>query len=389
MAYTFRFATVAEYRAAKASGGVIYNALRPSSSTGSATNVSRSAVSFIAEIGRSVVDAVNVCVPYEQGGFVGDIKCYSPTHGEFWLKVDAAEWSTTSLGQNYFDSTTWPSTFVRIGFCFWRQGQNGLLCSMVNSGTTYAWQTDTTEISGVFTKSLVWQGTRHKTWIAGIMEAAEAAWGDTFYNYTWPCPRSLWDAAVDAAKKGITASGECYDNQNPPQKQSTWQASNGVATITVLYYGGTANVNPADYGYNFDDWYAENVGVRIPGPRDTATALRDEKGTNNDGVRNTRIMKQSGKSPAADFALSFAVNAPGYEAGRWWIPNLIELARMMRVYLRLNKAGANFTKTAYWSSTQYSSASAWSAHLYSGRVGNTTKTSPYLLRVVSGFFLNK
>ena len=72
MAYAFTFATKAAYTAAKQSGGSIYNALIPSSSTGGTTNVSRSAVSFIAELGRAVVDSVNLCVPYKEGGFVGD-----------------------------------------------------------------------------------------------------------------------------------------------------------------------------------------------------------------------------------------------------------------------------------------------------------------------------
>ena len=59
MAYAFTFTTKAAYTAAKQSGGSIYNALIPSSSTGGTTNVSRSAVSFIAELGRAVVDSVN------------------------------------------------------------------------------------------------------------------------------------------------------------------------------------------------------------------------------------------------------------------------------------------------------------------------------------------
>lgn len=393
MAYTFRFATVAEYRAAKASGGVIYNALRPSSSTGSATNVSRSAVSFIAEIGRSVVDAVNVCVPYEQGGYVGDIKCYSPTHGDFWLKVDAAEWSTTSLGQNYFDSTTWPSTFVRIGYVFHRSGNGGLLCAM--NGTTAEWSSDTgTTVAGIPTTDKVSAGSirNYKTWIAGASrEIAEAYYGDKMYLYHWPLPRSLWDAACKAAKEGTTGSGSVSDTTTTSGTTYTtsWSSANGVATISVYLYGaGQKSFNPADYDYDFDRWYEENILVPVLGPAGTATATV-VNGIRNDGVRNTRIMKATGKSAAADYALSYSAAAPNYGAGMWWIPTIRELVLLSRQALGLIQRGSNIVRGATWSSTQYSSTNAWSVYLNDGYVNSNAKTNTFQVRVVSGFVLKK
>ena len=85
--YTFQFATKAQYSAAKASGGAIYAALFPSpaAQTGNTVNVSRSVVSFIAELGTAVTDSVNLCVPYEQGGLAGDV-LYSDGTDYFWMK---------------------------------------------------------------------------------------------------------------------------------------------------------------------------------------------------------------------------------------------------------------------------------------------------------------
>lgn len=379
MQYTFRFATVAAYQAAKASGGAIYEALVPSSSTESAVNVSRSAVSFIAELGRSVIDAVNVCVPYLEGGFVGDILCYSSTYGKFWLKQPSISWSTTSLGQNYYDPTTWPAGFVRIGFCFERKGRHGLICAM--SGGGYAWSSDTsTLVSGIYTTTAIWRGKKVSTRIAGCKEAAEARYGSSYYIHSWPLPRTMWDAAVEAAKTGATSSGSAGD--------SSWTASGGVATITVVTTEGTYTVNPADYNYNFDVWYAENIAAPVPGQAGTATGLRNTSGVNNDGVRNTRLMYATGNSAAANYAMSYSVSAPGYGAGDWWIPSLPELVTLMRTYPDLNKGGAGFsTSYAYWSSTQYSATYAWTVGLAGGHVDYSSRTRGYQVRPISAFYL--
>jgi hypothetical protein len=375
MAYTFTFPTLAAYQTAKASGGDIYNALR----AGSATNVARAAVSFIAELGRSVIDSVNVCVPYKEGGYVGDVLCYSASHGYFWLKSPRADWSTAAVGQTYFDSTTWPSSFVRIGFCFERVGKHGLICAM--SGGGYAWSTDTsTQLAGVYTATGIDNGQRFVSWIAGVKEAAEAAWGSTYYIYSWPLPRTLWDAAVAAAKTGATSSGSAGD--------TSWSSSGGVATITVVANGGTLTVNPADYDYNFDRWYRENIEATVPGSKDTATALRSSGGVNNDGIRNTRLMYASGNSPAANYAIGYSVSAPDHGAGKWWIPSLHQLVRLMKVYLKLNENGAGFsTSYAYWSSTQCHATYAWFVGLGGGDVSNRTKTYGDQVRLISAFYI--
>ena len=381
MAYAFTFATKAAYTAAKQSGGSIYNALIPSSSTGGTTNVSRSAVSFIAELGRAVVDSVNLCVPYKEGGFVGDILCYSSTHGYFWEKA-AASWDSSALGQTYHDSTTWPSSFVRVGYCFHREGKHGLITEMGN-GQGLAWNSNTSSlISGVYTSSSVPNGNRLNSWIAGCKEAAEARWGSSYYQYSWPFPRTTWNEMVSRIKAGTTG---------------TWTIGNSSYTISRDTNGGyscsmsvaavnTFTSDPADYNYDFDRWYRENVEARIPGPAGTITSMLPISGLKHDGIHNTRVLYATGNSAAASRAVGYAVSAPDFGANKWWIPTLNELIRLCKVYPELNKYGAGFsTDYAYWSSDQYNASSAWRVYLNIGNVDCNTKTNGNQVRLVSAF----
>lgn len=384
---TFSFATVAAYRSAKQSNGTaeIYNALIPSSSTGDAVNVSRAVVSYIAELGRSVIDSVNVCVPYEQGGFVGDVLCYSSTHGYFWLKAARSVWSADATGQTYFDPATWPASFVRVGYCFYREGRHGLICNM--SSTGLAWSTDTsTVVPGIFTSTGIWQGQRVSTWISGVKEAAENKWGSSYYVYSWPLPRSIWDTVVSNIKSRTAGSGG-------ESGKCTWtvtKTANGDyrGSITAVGVTTMTDINPADYDYNFDRWYRENIEAPVPGPVGSITALRNASGVNNDGIRNTQIMYETGNSPAANHAVAYSVNAPNHGAGKWWIPTTIEMIRLAKVCRDLDKYGAGFgTSYAYWTSDQYNATYAWGVDLGSGFVYNSTKTNGYQVRLVSAFEL--
>lgn len=384
---TFTFATVAAYRSAKQSNGTaeIYNALIPSSSTGSTVNVARSVVSYIAELGRSVVDSVNVCVPYEQGGFVGDVLYYNSTYGYFWMKSPRSTWSADAIGQTYYDPATMPASFVRVGFCFLREGRHGLICNLTS--TVLAWSTDTsTTVPSIFTSTTIANGIRINTWIAGVKEAAEAVWGSSYYQYSWPLPRTVWDTVVANIKSRTAGSGGTAN-------QCTWtvtKTANGDYQGLITAYGTQTmtNINPADYDYNFDRWYRENVEAAIPGPVGTVTALRNASGVNNDGLRNTQILYETGNSPAANHAVAYSVNAPKHGAGKWWIPTAIEMIRLAKVYPELNKNGAGFsTSYAYWTSDQYNSTDAWGVNLNNGLVNHYTKTNGYQVRLVSAFEL--
>ena len=381
MAYAFTFATKAAYIAAKQSGGSIYNALIPSSATGGTTNVSRAAVSFIAELGRAVSDSVNLCVPYKEGGFVGDILCYSSTHGYFWEKA-AASWDSSALGPTYHDSTTWPSGFVRIGYCFHREGKHGLITEMGN-GQGLAWSSNTSSaVSGIYTSTGINNGDRLTTWIAGCKEAAEARWGGSYYQYSWPFPRATWNEMVARIKAGTTGTWSIGSSSYTISQD----ANGGYSCTMTVAAVDTFTCNPADYDYNFDRWYRKNVEAKIPGTAGSITSTLPIGGVKHDGIHNTRVLYATGNSAAANRAVAYSVNAPDYGASKWWIPTLNELIRMCKVYPELNKYGAGFsTDYAYWSSDQYNAANAWSVGLYYGYVSYYTKTYGYQVRLVSAF----
>ena len=381
MAYAFTFATKAAYLAAKQSGGAIYNALIPASSTGGTTNVSRSAVSFIAELGRAVSDSVNLCVPYKEGGFVGDILCYSASHGYFWEKA-MASWDTSALGQTYHDATTWPSSFVRIGYCFHREGKHGLITEMGN-GQGLAWSSDTTTtVPGIYTSTGIDNGDRLTTWIAGCKEAAEARWGSSYYVYSWPFPRATWNEMVSKIKAGTTGTWSIGDSS-----YTISQDTNGGYSCTMNVVGvNSFTSNPADYDYNFDRWYRKNVEAKIPGTAGSITSTLPIGGNQHDGIKNTRILYNTGNSDAANRAVAYSVNAPDYGAGKWWMPTLNELIRCCKVYPVLNKYGAGFsTDYAYWSSDQFTDTYAWYVNLINGPVSGYAKTYGLQVRLVSAF----
>jgi hypothetical protein len=146
-------------------------------------------------------------------------------------------------------------------------------------------------------------------------------------------------------------------------------------------------VNPADYDYNFDRWYRDNIEAIIPGPAGSITSLSKNNNIAHDGVRNTRVLYASGTSAAANRAVAYAVSgAPKHGAGMWWIPTLPELIRMCKVYPELNKNGAGFsTSYAYWSSDQYNAGDAWLVLLAGGSVYGNTKTIGFQVRLVSAF----
>ena len=388
MAFTFSFPTVAAYRSAKSSAGTaeIYNALVPSSSTGGTTNVARAAVSFIAELGRSVIDSVNVCVPFAEGGRPGDVLCYSSTYGYFWEKSPCSTWNADELGQTYHDSTSWPSSFVRVGHCYYRKGHTAKICSIVHSSEMTWGQTEI--VSGVFTSNRINQGVNTIGNIGAIGVLAEAIYADKYYQRVWPLPRTIWDEACDAAKAGATASGAAIVYSTGETSGTSYVASGGVATITVAAQNETLTVNPADWGYDFDLWYRENIETPVPGTGGTITQLRNADGVNNDGIRNTRLLHLSANStPAATYAINYSVNAPDFGAGKWWLPTAPECIYMAKVKPLLHRNGCTFTTGALWTSDQYSQSSGWAFYMATGQISANTKTANGRVRPVSEIYI--
>lgn len=125
---TFIFDTEAQYLTSKASGDV-------KTALGGA-EVSRSAVSFCKDTGKTYVDAINVIVERKDGGELGDCLLYKTSNTTYyWLKSCKAL-SVTEKGGQYMDTVgLTKGGYVRIGIVIKREGDNVLLMSCGDLGS--------------------------------------------------------------------------------------------------------------------------------------------------------------------------------------------------------------------------------------------------------------
>ena len=113
--------------------------------------------------------------------------------------------------------------------------------------------------------------------------------------------------------------------------------------------------------------------------------------TTGDGVRagemNTSLIiaLQTNDNPTGNFAAKvcadYSVTIDGESYGDWYLPSKLELT-----YLYMNKdVVGNFQNNYYWSSTEFSSISAWALNFVSGSFLNLNKSIPYAVRAVRAF----
>lgn len=370
----FTFATESAYLTSKA-GGDIYSALQSSS------EVSRSAVSYCKDTGKTYIDSVNVIVDRDKGGDIGD--CLLLKGGVYyWLKSFKA-YNASEKGGCYGHETSLSSAgYTRIGFVINRVGRRCLLCSM--SDTTYAQWSDNTTVSipEVTTYSAIRRGKNYDTWICGgSLERAEELFGTGVYTYTWPLPRASWDACIANVNSNESASGT-FENGS----WTTTASSTGMATASITYTctEGGVTINPKDYGYSFEKWY--NAKVLLKYPTD-AYCMKDW-----DGRKNTRAMvayssaTEGVSCPAAVACDSYAVSgASDFGAHSWWMPSVGEMWCILRYYHRLVKKGCPIANSWYWTSTQYSSANAWYVTFNPSFVTFKSRSYSSYVRAVSAF----
>jgi len=105
---TFTFASIAAYKAAKASGGAIYAAL-----VEDATLKSGAVVSKITSTGDVLIDALN---PFVTPNLATnkDTLYYSSTEGYRSLRKGSTTWDANSLNQIYIDTSRLPSGFAVV-----------------------------------------------------------------------------------------------------------------------------------------------------------------------------------------------------------------------------------------------------------------------------------
>lgn len=113
--------------------------------------------------------------------------------------------------------------------------------------------------------------------------------------------------------------------------------------------------------------------------------------TTGDGIRagemNTFLIiaLQTNDNPVGNFAAKvcadFSIVVDGVKYGDWYLPSKYELELM---YQQKDKIGG-FRNKYYWSSTEFSSISAWCQHFSTGLQYNLNKNLPYAVRAIRAF----
>jgi hypothetical protein len=177
-----------------------------------------------------------------------------------------------------------------------------------------------------------------------------------------------------------------------PHKWASLQTSGEIADGVVVCEGGkllvVAPTETAGY------WGSANVSGGGVTTTDRVTAYSDWAGKANTAAQITHD-ELSGAAYAPGYCNNYSrenANGKGLTAGKWWLPSLGELFMIYSNMLKINYAlslisgATQLAETAYWSSTEYSSAGAWLLGLYYGDTGGITKaTSQFRVRAVSAF----
>jgi DNA/RNA endonuclease YhcR with UshA esterase domain len=105
------------------------------------------------------------------------------------------------------------------------------------------------------------------------------------------------------------------------------------------------------------------------------------------GEMNTSLIisLQTNDNPVGNFAAKvcadYSVTVNGENYGDWYLPSKLELA-----YLFMKKEiVGGFLNNYYWSSTEFSSISAWSLSMTDGTIYNLKKSTPYAVRAIRAF----
>lgn len=395
------FATVQAYKTAKGSTGEITVAL-------AATN-SASFVSYITELNKTVVDAVNVLVD-EPYGEIGDTLLWDSTLSKYmWLKSRVSTSDSryvNSLGGMWYRAAGLSSTrYTIIGTLVHRVKNDGLIMSddlggmpwcLCADGSTYAisFTNMPNDKYNVSTRRSV----SRPGWCSSIGLAFRERLGDASYNqYSNPFPRkAAWDRMMLAFQSGEAKSGK-GSSSSPYYTETTgssyytatpdttvgwsWKTekTNNIMTATFSFNMGGQNtnnqLNPAEFDYKFDKFYKECIEV------DNTMSQGTVIGELSEGKDATRRMVDFITAYNADSShASNKINATAttnaaiccdsrnvtttdnqFVSHRWWLPSMRELTYATKADAQLYKKGTNLPAEQYiWTSSQYSQYYAWS-----------------------------
>lgn len=105
------------------------------------------------------------------------------------------------------------------------------------------------------------------------------------------------------------------------------------------------------------------------------------------GEMNTALIiaRQTNDNPVGTFAsklsADYSITVNGLNYGDWYLPSRLELTYL---FLRKDVVGG-FANTVYWSSTEFSSVSAWGMNMAEGSFFNIRKNTPCAVRAIRAF----
>ena len=188
------------------------------------------------------------------------------------------------------------------------------------------------------------------------------------------------------------------DNYPVMYKPHLWTAQQNAGEIAdgvvVVEGGKVLVVAPTECDSAGLLWSSEAVSGGGVTTSDRVTAYSDWAGKTNTAAQIQKTQCQ-GASYAPGFCAAYSrtnANGQGLTAGKWWLPSLGE---MMMIYANMTKinyalsliSGAQqIAETWYWSSTEYSAATAWGLLFSNGTITSGTKASTRgRVRAVSAF----
>jgi len=386
--------------------------------TGISSNapLSRTCVSTITGTGQTFIDAVNIIVPREQGGEIGDTLLYKTSDTKYyWLKGHQTLTGTASSnGSNCYDESELTTAgFKIIGFVGHRDGGECLIyCDLDSSGRPKAgsgeWDdyydgtnsatpgpsTDRLQpIGNIRRRNGTSLNSYYGTWIAsGSMEVSERLFENGTPNtHTWPVKRSVWNAVVENIMSNTAYSTTSGINSGSATVTVSTSKTTGTGSITYTTTEGSVTIDPADYDYDFNKWYKRKIMLQFPttdgcmidlcGRRATALLKNCNNTTKNSaGVAITY--------PAAKKCWEYAISGVSdFAAGEWWMTSIVELWYLLKNEPILRSKGLTIGATWYWSCTQNSAANAWNVNFGNGYVNNYSKSSARSVFAVSAFHI--
>lgn len=412
MKYSFTFDSVSAYQTAKAtSSSNLYKALNTATSgthdgkanaDGALTRTAISTIkgdsgSYLTTDGRgqTFIDSVNLIVPREDGGEVGDTLLYKSSDGKYyWLKGRMRLSSTRSQnGSNcYVSSEITSAGYVFVGFVGHREGSRCLIFYNDPAGLgSAAWGTTagqplTSKILECGSGNDIAPDSVGLAAIEGYFVGASAEYSQ---RYAYPINRRSWNAMVEKIFKNESSDWDTTGIATYASGTQGWkvEASNtaniGTGTISVTVRSTLKTYDPANYNYDFEKWYNLEVAIRSLSPKSTSIM------TELDGRQNTKILYNTSSTtyPIATACLAYAVSGVSdFGAGKWWWPNAREFWLMNRNMHLLKKKGIVVGGRNYWTSTQASSSSAISARDY-GCFTNISQTVSHIYLPVTEFYV--